>query len=243
MIDRHDFVQIGALFIFTFQLIFIAVYFNDKGKPTGMYVSDILFQFVEYKVLMTIFVVLQTVFSLMFVFRTYSSIKIYFIIMIISVIVCLSGWIALNVEYKDNTGEVGDIHTYGTIVFMIGCVLYTVMLLYIIRGSILKLFNGLFSIENFLSVCVLILMILAVIFGAMFVKALLDGGSDAWLYEHSAFMVEVMAHIFFFTIETPNPWKPLNINSTENTTEIEEKEKAPLINVVVRDPARVKFYS
>jgi 4-amino-4-deoxy-L-arabinose transferase-like glycosyltransferase len=211
MIDIHDPFQISAIVIFTIELIFIGIYFNDYGKPTGMYVSDILFQVIEYKVLMTIFVGLQTIYSLMFVFRSYQHTKTYFIIMLISVTVCLSGWIALNIEYREADGEVGDTHTYGTIVFMTGCVLYTALLLYTIRHKISNVFKGTLEIENILSICILVLMILCVIFGAIFVKALVDGSSDAWLFEHAAFMVEVMAHILFFAIETPNPWKPLDI--------------------------------
>lgn len=205
MIDTHDWIQISALIIFVVELIFIAVYFNDYGKPTGMYVSDILFEVMPYKVLMTIFVVCQTTFSLMFIYRTFNTKKAYFIIMSLAVFVCLSGWIALNTEYRNTDGEVGDTHTYGTIIFMAGCVMYTILLLYTIRYKILGIHK--LQIENILAVLVLLLMILCVIFGSIFIAALMNEGKDAWLFEHAAFMVEVMAHIFFFSIETPNPWK------------------------------------
>jgi hypothetical protein len=228
MIDKTDYFQMGALLIFIVEVIFIGVYYNDYGVPSEMYVSDILFEVLPYKVLMTIFVVCQTMISLMFVSRAFAYSKFFFTLMAFSITICLAGWIALNTAYKDNDGKVGDTHTYGTIVFMAGCVLYTILLLYTIRYKIAGICQ--FGWDNVLALLVLILMVLTVIFGAIFVASLVSDSTDAWLFEHTAFMVAVLAHIFFFSIETPNPWKPLEINDPSSKYRVEDVETSiPLL--------------
>lgn len=206
--------QLTAIVICVAELVFISVYFNDYGKPTGMYVSDILFEVLPYKVVMTIFVGLQTVFSILFACRLYSKMILFFYSMIISVIFCLSGWIALNVEYLTDEGKTSDTHKFGTIFFMLGCITYSSLLVYTIRFKIFAILQ--FKIESILSTLVLILLLACIALGSVFMAALISDGSNAWVFEHTSFMTLVLAHTFFFTIETPNPMKPLDINTSQN---------------------------
>lgn len=66
------------------------VYYYDYGRPAGMYVSDLLFEVLPYKITMAVFIGFQIMFSLLFAFRLYTSMKYCFIQMTLSVTVCLS---------------------------------------------------------------------------------------------------------------------------------------------------------
>ena len=191
-----DWIQIFALVVCATELVVIAIYYNDYGRPTGMYVSDILFQELPYKVVMTVFVAFQTLFSLMFALRLYPRTKVYFALMVASVVTSLAGWITLNTKYRVD-GVVSDTHTFGTITFMAGTVAYSALLLFALRHRLLAIRQ--LGADSIISACVLILMVLCVVFGSVFMASLVSGEADSWLYEHSCFMTLVMAHLFFST--------------------------------------------
>jgi hypothetical protein len=233
-----DLVQLAALLICTTELVFISVYYNDHGIPTGMYVSDILFEILPYKILMSIFVAFQALFSFCFALRLYTHMKCYFICMTVSVVVCLCGWATLNVEYLTEEGATSDVHKYGTVFFMIGCVAYSALLLIMIRHKLLKILHC--GVEGILGLCVFFLMLLCVVFGAIFLNALMNGSTDAWIYEHTSFMTLVLAHIFFFCLETPNPWTPIVLTNGGGGVDVSlvEPEKERLLGetrITVKD--------
>ncbi len=239
LFDTFDWIQLSALLICTVEMVFIAVYFNDYGKPTGMYVSDILFKVVPYKVMMTVFVVFQTMFSLMFAFRFYNHMKIYFLSMTFAVVSCLCGWITLNFKYNTDEGVVSDTHKGGTLLFMIGSAAYFMLLIFMIRKNIMSACQ--LEVKHIISILILILTILCIVFSLIFISALMNGGTDAWKYEHSAFLALVIAHIFFFFLESPNPWRPIeHIRSEIYKVSKTDPEKVTLIDKTEITPDDVR---
>lgn len=63
----------------------------------------------------------------------------------------------LNAQYLTDDGALSDTHKYGTAFFMVGCVAYSMLLLYIIRKRILMAVfqtDGC-GLESIISACVL----------------------------------------------------------------------------------------
>jgi len=127
---NFDSLQVTALVIQTIEVIFIAVYFGSYGVSDSMYVSDLLFSAVPYRVLMTIFVVMQAIFALLFVFRLYSCDIVLFSVAGVGLVATVVGWITLNTQYLADDGTTSDTHKYGTLVFMMGMGAYFACLVF-----------------------------------------------------------------------------------------------------------------
>ena len=205
---RPDPFQTAALVIAAIQIIFIGLYYVYYAQQDGMYVSDLLFTIAPYKVLMTIFVVLQALLCFMFILRLYAYSKWLFWIETSSLLACIVGWITLNTKYLNSDADktTSDTHRYGTLVFMLGTVGYFVCLVYTTRSAIRNICEDFWV--GMCAIMAALLLVITLILGAIFVRSLFAGDSGGWIYEHSAFMTIVLAHVFFFCIESPNPWLP-----------------------------------
>lgn len=205
MLDSYQ-VAVNAIGIV--QLLFIGLYFGSYGQPGDKYVSDLLFEIVPYKVLMTVFVGVQCVFCFMFVVRLMHALPVLFWIQIVSIVACLVGWITLNTKYLSDDGKTSDTHKYGTLVFMLGMGLYFVCMMYAIRSFLIHVSRDV--LRAVIAYLVVALFLTTIALGIVFVVGLFDGIPNAWVYEHSAFMAIVLAHIAFFSLESPNPWLPFS---------------------------------
>jgi hypothetical protein len=195
MLDSY---QAAAIVLGGIQVIFISVYFGSNST----FVSDLLFQVVPYRVLMTLFVVVQCVFCFMFVCRLFRTLRWLFYVQTVAIVACIVGWIVLNTKYMLADGTTSDVHKYGTLVFMMGMIAYFACLVYSIRSDL----AGHNPLRSALAYTVIALLVTTFALGMVFVVGLFDGNPDAWVFEHSSFLTIALAHMAFFVLESPDPW-------------------------------------
>lgn len=208
LMRKLDTYQVAALVIQAIEVVFIGVYFGSYGRSSGMYVSDLLFDMMPYKVLMTVFVILQAIICSLFVCRLLISNRILFFVEIIALAACVIGWITLNTMYLTPDGKTSDTHKYGTLVFMMGMVGYFTFMLFSIRTLATAWGSDFFGFCLFYWIMVLLLV--TFILGCVFVSYIFNDDSGGYVFEHSAFMTMVLAHFFFFILESPNPTLPFH---------------------------------
>ena len=208
-----DSYQVAANIIGIVQVVFIGVYYGSYGQPESKFVSDLLFEIAPYKVLMTVFVVMQCIFCFMFIFRLLHTFTLLFWIQTVSIIACVAGWITLNTKYLSPDGKTSDTHRYGTLVFMIGMISYFACLLYCIKSFLINISRDV--IGTMIAYLIAVLLVVTFVLGILFIVGLFNSESNAWMFEHSAFMTIVLAHIAFFSLESPDPWLPFSIEDPQ----------------------------
>lgn len=204
-----DSYQIAANIIGIIQVVFIGVYYGSYGQPDSKFVSDLLFEIAPYKILMTVFIVVQCILCFMFVFRLLHTFPVLFWIQTISIVACVAGWITLNTKYLLPDGKTSDTHRYGTLVFMVGMISYFLCLVYCIKSFLFSVYRDM--TKTVIAYLIVLLLIVTFALGIVFIVGLFDGNPNAWVSEHSSFMTIVLAHIAFFSLESPNPWLPFSI--------------------------------
>ena len=136
-----------------------------------------------------------------------------FWIQTVSIIACVAGWITLNTKYLSPDGKTSDTHRYGTLVFMIGMISYFVCLLYCIKSFLINVSRDV--IGTMIAYLIAVLLVVTFVLGILFIVGLFNSESNAWMFEHSAFMTIVLAHIAFFSLESPDPWLPFSIEDPQ----------------------------
>jgi hypothetical protein len=205
-----DSFQITALVVQTIEALFIGVYFGAYGVMYNKYVSDLLFEVIPYRVLMTLFVVLQAALVFAFICRLYSERFVLFGFQAFFLVLTIVGWITLNAQYLAADGSTSATHKIGTVLFMLGMGAYFVCLLYVIWPLATQCGTNAVGCGLFYSVVLCVC--LTLVLGSVFTSALLSGGTDGYVYEHASFLTAVLAHIGFFLLESLNPWLPFRLD-------------------------------
>jgi len=186
-----DAYQTTAVTIGCIEVIFIGVYYNTYGEGSEMYVSDILFAVLPYKILMSIFVGLQSIMCFLFVCRVYSQSLFLFWAEVCSLVACIVGWATLNSKYLQADGETSDVHRYGTLVFMIGMISYFLLLVYTTKTVLMNIGRDFWP--GFTVILILLLLLVTLTMGIIFIYCLFNDIPDGWIFEHTAFMTVVLA--------------------------------------------------
>jgi hypothetical protein len=210
MIDKF---QIGAIAFEMGLAVALSVYFGVFGEPGKKYVSDLLFELVSYQVVVTVCISAQTLLCFAFLFRQFMDhvefLRSYYdyvsyCVASFSLVVSIAGWVTLNVEYRAADGSTSAVHIWGTLVFVIGVILYFTTLLTMILPYLFKIGSDVWHTVMGSAIIVLFLasLVCIVVFGWKFVS----NESQGWIYEHAAFILMVVSHAFLFGIQTPSPF-------------------------------------
>ncbi len=198
-----DWVQVAAIAIEISAAICLGVYYGVFGEPNRLYVSDLLFTMVSYQVIVTIFVSAQILLCCMLVWRMSSGHRWWFALGAFPLLVAVAGWITLNVEYRTPDGSTSTVHIWGTFVFVAGVVLYFTYLLACIHSYILDASSD--PVHTVLAVGIILLYLTTLVFISIFGWKFTHDEPEGWIYEHAAFITMVIAHVFLFAIESPDP--------------------------------------
>jgi len=177
---------------------------TDSKKYDDNFVSDLIFTNYTYKVLVTMFVVLQLLACALFVsvlnlgkpLGCYCGLMVFeFVCLLIAFV----SWFVLTSIYIDDRGGIRIEHIAGAAVFMCACGLYF--------GAMVV---NLFSLGKVETRCEIItftltimLFVCSAVSGIVFMVSFYDNTVIyGWVYEHSSFVLLVAAHLFLFVTDT-----------------------------------------
>ena len=184
----------------------IATYYGLYGVTEHVYVSDLIFDLLSYRVLMSLLTGLQILLCFAAACQEIRE-EVFFWFEMIGLTLCAVGWITLNAMYKnpsDNAVSTG--HIVGTGLYVAGNV---VNFLFMLRAT-----------DRTRWVWVLAAVILASIFaGIGFLVGFFSNQEFGWICEHWAVMLVAVAHFVFFSLlacapeeETPYELVPVCVD-------------------------------
>lgn len=215
-----DWVQVAAVLSSFTGIVLSSVYYDIYGHPNKVFVSDVLFDLVSYKVLMTVFVCAQAVFAMLFSFR-FADVAVWYVCaMALTVSATLSGWVLLNSVFKSPDGETSNVHNIGALLFMVGSGLFSALLVLSVRLRVLIVLQceATMDFGGLLSACALVSLILCASFCIAFIFRHNDYATTAWAYEHASLISLPLTHFFFFLVESPNPLITISASLKESVT-------------------------
>ena len=211
-------VRYSVILISVAELAFLATYFaialckvpwgqvasTDSKKYDDNFVSDLIFTNYAYKVLVTIFVVLQLLACALFVSVLNLGDKPsrccgLMVFEFICLLTAFVSWFVLTSIYIDDKGGVRTEHIAGAGVFMSACGLY-------FGAMVVNLFS-LGKVETRCEIITftvtIVLFACSVVSGIVFMVSFYDNTVIyGWVYEHSSFVLLVAAHLFLFVTDT-----------------------------------------
>ena len=210
-----DWYQRSAISFSLLESLVIVLYFTLRTNPPEVvFVSDLLQQNIEYKCFMTVFVFIQLFFSAMYAWGHRKNHMWTFVLMNCGLLSAFVGWCMLSYVYMDaEQDSVSWVHVAGVMMFVCGSSLYFALMVVDIwadqrvKHTWTKFFMALLST---------LLLFSSLGMGAVFMYHFLDKhivlhssqSSNSWVFEHVGYLSFVIAHVFFFLDETPNPWGP-----------------------------------
>jgi hypothetical protein len=232
-----DWFQISAIMLGLVQMFFIVLYFTAFVHPPDVvFVSDLLFDNLVYRVCMTVFVCIQLSFSFGYAFAHRENHWRKFALMVAGLLSALIGWFLLTYSYIDEaTDSVSMSHMAGVGLFVCGSTVYFAVMA-------VDVWVNLKARNERWRVCVAVLiwllgfstLAMGIVFIYHFIKKRVvihvEDSSNSWVFEHVGYLSFVAAHVLFFIDESPDPFKPKNRNSDENTT---TKVKSVFNNVII----------
>jgi hypothetical protein len=193
-----DWFQVAAIAIECCAAICLGIYYGAFGLPSGKYVSDLLFEKVDYQVVVVVFVSVQLAMCISLVWRLSGGFTRWFGLAAVPLLASIAGWVTLNLVYRDPDGSTSLVHIIGTAVFIVGVGLYFGYLIFCTFAGDSPLH---FIMEAFLILLYIATIVFIVVFAYMFLRDEPGG----WIYEHAAFITMVIAHAFLFAIASPDP--------------------------------------
>ena len=219
-----DWFQVAAIAIECCAAICLGIYYGAFGLPSGKYVSDLLFEKVDYQVVVVVFVSIQLAMCISLVWRLSGGFTRWFGLAAVPLIASVAGWVTLNLVYRDPDGSTSLVHIIGTMVFIVGVGLYFGYLIFCTFAGDSPLH---FIMEAFLILLYIATIVFIVVFACMFLR----GEPGGWIYEHAAFITMVIAHAFLFAIASPDPrstgYKLLESSSTKGGADSSAKLLIP----------------
>jgi len=194
-----DWFQVAAITIECCAAICLGSYYGAFGLPSGKYVSDLLFEKVDYQVVVVVFVSIQIVLCMLLVWRLSGGFTRWFGLAAVPLIASVAGWVTLNLVYRDPDGSTSLVHIIGTTVFIVGVGLYFGYLIFC------TLFLGENPLHFIMEAILILLYIATIVFIVVFASMFLRDEPGGWIYEHAAFITMVIAHAFLFAIASPDP--------------------------------------
>ena len=199
--------QTFAVLLEVVQAVFIGIYYQQIGEPQGLFVSEILFTEMAYKICMTFFVFVQLVMCGLYLYRFWPSVAT--VVGYIGIAAGIGGWLSLNDRYMNESGKTTFTHHAGTIVFLLGAVFYVSAIMTTMWDLIShSCWSGNLG-RNMLVYLVIALWAGTIAMGITFMDgAFANGLEKSWIYEHTTFLLFTLTHVFLFMLISPDPRKP-----------------------------------
>lgn len=199
-----------SIFFGVVQIFVIICYFVWwTNPPEVVFVSDLLNQNVEYKAFMTVFVLLQMVFSFSYAYRHREHHGKTFKLIFLGLITAVVGWLMLSYKYMEpGTDSVSVEHVTGVMFFVGGSTLYFLLMVRNIWTDVTTRYK--FGMALLITLFFLNSFGMGVVFMVQFLNKHVvlhsSESSKSWVFEHVGYMSFVCAHVLFFVDETPNPF-------------------------------------
>lgn len=188
--------QASAVSIGLINIGIFAVYFFVEVVDGKQMISNVLYNDIEFRTIMTFFVCLQLMMVFFYVlkFRHHPQITCTYWTGMTGILIALVGWFVLITNF-DNV-----IHAIGAGFFLAGTVIYWTILF-----ELGKIEDE--SMVTIYTIASWIVGISCLAFGATYAFMWILGNGDSWLYESLSFALLSFVFILFFLRHTPFPYR------------------------------------
>ena len=172
--------------------------------PNVTYISDLDYGRLDYRIGITILVLLQSLSNAVYARKQQHYIE--FVCVTIAMILAVSGWCIVSFspvgsEQRDERNN-SEIHLIGARLYVFGCLSTT---FFMCRDAWIMFKNTHTYGHLLLFVAITTSAVLACLFGLLFSKR----DSHDWIYEHLLFIAYIVGHLLFFANIAREPYREL----------------------------------
>jgi hypothetical protein len=199
--------ELVILILYYWPLVWSVPWFDlehvNAGDYNDNYVSDLLFNDVAYRTLVSVLVALQLCICAVFAIqlnrqRLWSCIPV-MALELFTLCVAWVGWVCVTSMYMDSDGHMTMGHVLGAGLFIAACALYFVLMMvnvfvfYPNRWSRRE-----WAVFSLAAVCFVLASVVGCIFIASFFTRRVQFG---WMFEHAAFILFIAAQLWLFIVD------------------------------------------
>ena len=192
---RRNPYQLAALAACLLHILCLSLFYALYAAPRALYVSDVLFSLIEYRVLLTLLALAEMLFVFLSTLRLGSDAGCAFGLEALFLATSVAGWVLLTSTYKTADLAIHRLHFIGTGMYIAGNVGTSAYMAYEIHRAGKRWALG-----------VLVVLVAASLgLGAGFIGGFYDHKGGGWVCEHLGVVSLSVTHLFFFALWPPDP--------------------------------------